>query len=434
MDTRREMNRSLVKVALLSLATLGSLLTAATQTPAPLSIPDENMVGNVFGTVADAASSQPVVGAEILLFDPSAAKDETSRVIPGNRGDFRLSASRLALRKGTTNDRGQFLINFVPTPFPFKTWTIVVRAAGHKQIVIDQVRVLPGAAMALQVDCRLTRGNESEAITYSGADRDAPVKYRHERTLRAVAPRPAEVYPPQTRAVTRTVFATQEGLVGFSTANGHVIAPHDRFVALPSRRALNLNDQTYDFQVELTHKSKAVRAPVWDVGPWNTKDDYWNPSTIREMWQDLAAGTPEAQAAFSNGYNGGHDQSGRDVLNPAGIDLADGTFLDDLALPDNAWISVAFLWRPEVAVGQRVQTTATLNVRSTPGGSLVGQVPAGAKGTVTGGPQGASYNQRFYVWWNIQWDNGVTRGWSVENWLVPVRQPAAARSAWSLYE
>jgi murein L,D-transpeptidase YcbB/YkuD len=40
-------------------------------------------------------------------------------------------------------------------------------------------------------------------------------------------------------AVTARVYATREGLVGRTTANGHVIASRDHFVALPSRRALS---------------------------------------------------------------------------------------------------------------------------------------------------------------------------------------------------
>ncbi len=40
-------------------------------------------------------------------------------------------------------------------------------------------------------------------------------------------------------ALNYRVFATREGLAGFTTANGHVIAERDHFVALPSRRALS---------------------------------------------------------------------------------------------------------------------------------------------------------------------------------------------------
>ncbi|MEJ7698379.1 MAG: hypothetical protein WKF71_01845 [Pyrinomonadaceae bacterium] len=45
-------------------------------------------------------------------------------------------------------------------------------------------------------------------------------------------------------SLTYTIFATREGLVGGTTANGHIIKTNDRFVALPSRRALSSNGGT----------------------------------------------------------------------------------------------------------------------------------------------------------------------------------------------
>jgi hypothetical protein len=151
--------------------------------------------------------------------------------------------------------------------------------------------------------------------------------------------RPRSAVPAAT--ATYRVFATREGLVGGTTANGHVIAGRDHFVALPSRRMLDANgSRTY--QVTVCNGSRCETAPIWDVGPWNTTDDYWNPAGVRESWGDLPQGTPEAQAAYQSGYNGGHDQFGRAVANPAGIDLADGTFWDGLGMTDNGWVTVTF--------------------------------------------------------------------------------------------
>jgi Putative peptidoglycan binding domain len=145
--------------------------------------------------------------------------------------------------------------------------------------------------------------------------------------------------------VSSRVFATREGLVGGSTANGHVIKSRDHFVALPSGRALSPNGSSqYSVRVCNPNNGRCETAPVWDIGPWNTKDDYWNPSSTRQMWKDLPQGKPEAQAAYQNGYNGGHDEFGRKVANPAGIDLADGTFWDGLGMTDNGWVNVTYLW------------------------------------------------------------------------------------------
>jgi hypothetical protein len=99
----------------------------------------------------------------------------------------------------------------------------------------------------------------------------------------------------------------------------------------------------YSVRVRNPKNGHSEVAPVWDVGPWNTNDDYWNPSSRREAWRDLPQGTPEAQAAYQHGYHGGKDGSGRRVTNPAGIDLADGTFRA-IGMTDNGFVAVTFLW------------------------------------------------------------------------------------------
>ncbi|WP_199185730.1 SH3 domain-containing protein, partial [Streptomyces carminius] len=185
--------------------------------------------------------------------------------------------------------------------------------------------------------------------------------------VRADARQPAAAPPAGAAgatAVTYRLFATREGLVGHTTANGHVIQERDHFVALPSRRMLASNGG-HEYRVRLCYKGRCETAPVWDVGPWNTRDDYWNPSAQREMWRDLPQGRPQAQAAYQDGHNGGLDEFGRRVANPAGIDLADGTFWDGLGMTDNDWVDVTF--QPEDGGGGG-QTTVTAwaqaNVRS----------------------------------------------------------------------
>ena len=171
---------------------------------------------------------------------------------------------------------------------------------------------------------------------------------------------------PNAVAASFRVFATREGLVGGTTANGHVITERDHFVALPSRRGLaGKTNGTYTVRV-CADSGRCEWAPVWDVGPWNTKDDHWSTSTLRQMWQDLPQGKPQAQAAHEDGYNGGKDQFGRTPSNPAGIDLADGTFWDGLKLKGNSWVTVTYQWTGSGPVGT-VQTPGdTLNVRTGP--------------------------------------------------------------------
>jgi hypothetical protein len=164
--------------------------------------------------------------------------------------------------------------------------------------------------------------------------------------------------------VTYELFATREGLVGGTTANGHKIVERDHFVALPSRRGLSAKGKG-DYSVRVCAKNgRCEWAPTWDVGPWNTRDDHWNPAGQRQEWADLPQGKPQSQAAYQDGYNGGKDQFGRKVANPAGIDLADGTFWDGLKLTNNAWVSVTYQWTGSAPFGY-VDTFGTpLNVRA----------------------------------------------------------------------
>lgn len=156
------------------------------------------------------------------------------------------------------------------------------------------------------------------------------------------------------------VFATREGLVGGTTANGHRILPRDHFVALPSRRGLSARGNG-DYTVRVCANSRCAWAPVWDVGPWNTRDNYW--SAERDQYADLRQGLPAAQAAFYDGYNGGLDQFKRKVRNPSGIDLADGVFWDGLGLTDNSWVEATYLWTGEGVFAGVKTFGGPLNVR-----------------------------------------------------------------------
>ena len=70
--------------------------------------------------------------------------------------------------------------------------------------------------------------------------------------------------------------------------------------------------------------------------------------------------------------------------------------------------------------GDRVKTTAILNVRATPSGSgtKVGTVPLGSLGTIVGGPTKTAN----YTFWQIDWDSRIS-GWSVERYLEKVITP-----------
>jgi hypothetical protein len=135
------------------------------------------------------------------------------------------------------------------------------------------------------------------------------------------------------RGVRCQVFATQY--------NGYT-----RYeVALPHR---DLKDRYRDgkgaFKVVISKKGR-IRPPVKEVGPWNIRDDYWKSRKKRDRWDDLRRCKPEAEAAYFDNYNHGKDQFGREVLNPAGVDLTPRAARRlGLKKHQNAWVWVRYPW------------------------------------------------------------------------------------------
>lgn len=196
----------------------------------------------------------------------------------------------------------------------------------------DRPAALPFAGREVQTRVYFTATNGATPALHR-------LRLRAARTPDAISGAQATLLAP----LTYRIFATREGLVGGTTANGHVIRSRDHFVALPSRKAL-CSRGGREYTVTVAANGRSATEPQWDVGPWNITDDYWNPAAERASWKDLPQGKPEAQAAYQDGYNGGRDGYGRRVANPAGIDLADGTFWDSLDLSDNSWIDVTYNW------------------------------------------------------------------------------------------
>ncbi|MFC5952534.1 hypothetical protein ACFQH9_30150 [Pseudonocardia lutea] len=293
------------------------------------------------GGATEAAVPAGAVPTGLLTLAPQELERPTSRVDSVVDGDLPPGTTASVDVRGRT---------------PAGRWTewIPATASGADSGSVT----LPGLTSEVQGRLVLTGTPEGAAPTVRGV------------TLTA-APTPAtEGEPALTEGAPfgASVFATREGLVGGTTSNGHVITERDHFVALPSRRALSPRD-TSDYSVRVcAPNGRCAFAPVWDVGPWNTRDDYWNPSAQRQEWKDLPQGVPQAQAAFRDGYNGGNDQFGRKLVNPAGIDLADGVFWDALGLKDNSQVQVDYLWTGSVRLS-KVESDSedgTAEVRAAP--------------------------------------------------------------------
>jgi hypothetical protein len=136
--------------------------------------------------------------------------------------------------------------------------------------------------------------------------------------------------------VTVRLWATREGLIGKTTASGHVVQPNDHFAALPSRKALNKS-------VIVAYHGKNITTTVLDIGPWNKDEAWWETGSARGQFADLPRFVPEVWAAYEQGYNNGRDAVGRYVTFPAMIDLGDGVYAD-LGMQQSDWVDVTLTW------------------------------------------------------------------------------------------
>jgi hypothetical protein len=98
---------------------------------------------------------------------------------------------------------------------------------------------------------------------------------------------------------------------------------------------------------------------------------------------DRPAPGPAAGAGCLRGrLQRGLDGFGRQAANPAGIDLADGTFWDAVGLTDNAWTNVTYQWTGSGPRGVVRTSGGPLTVRSGPGTGTAAVGQAGSYANV----------------------------------------------------
>jgi hypothetical protein len=117
----------------------------------------------------------------------------------------------------------------------------------------------------------------------------------------------------------------------------------EREVALP-HRSLKFGRQPR-VRIWRVSGGPSLGPRVKEVGPWNTYDNYWVRKKDRTMYKRVPRCKPEAQVAYYQDFNKGKDEFGREVLNPAGVDLTpDVARSMGLEEYQNAWVYVRFPW------------------------------------------------------------------------------------------
>lgn len=216
-------------------------------------------------------------------------------------------------------------------------------------------------------------------------------------------------------APTYHIRATRMGMVGGRTANGHIIQPKDWFVSLPSFRSLSSKGGS-EYMARLSFKGKSVVVPVWEVGPWNVRDDYWN--VDRERYADLPVGWPQDHAAYYDGYNNGWAEKGK-VRFPTAADVGDGAWvaLGIAFAEEQEAIDITFLWQ-----GQD------------PGANPTPQPPAAAPappadeaGVITVDDGDAGFSRSDATWYEFSCGRGKHAFWT---YSTPKSADATNHASW----
>ena len=177
--------------------------------------------GNIYGTIQAAASGSPISGAQVYITEAvvKRASRNHQNAVQSNIGCVILPDPDRAVRSGLSKSDGTYLVNNIPIHGNVQRYTVFIRSENAAPVVVDQVPILPGAAMALQIDVNATDTDTAHVV--SGLEVSQTVltnNYRHK--LRAVVP-PPPMPPADERltgvrpdeAYTLTIYATREGLV-----------------------------------------------------------------------------------------------------------------------------------------------------------------------------------------------------------------------------
>ena len=228
------------------------------------------------------------------------------------------------------------------------------------------------------------------------------------------------------------VYGTAEdGLIGGTTASGHVLRADDRLVGLPACTASSCpwlppgtgtggewGPQTSCAEgdglcwVELTspETGACVAAPVLDLGPFFLRDNWWAP--IEQRSYGLAQGVPAARPAAEGadlGFGPGVSDDGSDVAavgQPLALAVAAGSWAD-LGLAPGAGaapLRVRLLWQAGLVHGEacgggtgapveNATARQDLALRAGPsfGDEVLWAVPGGRRVAVTGEPRDGFY-------------------------------------------
>ena len=137
------------------------------------------LYGNVYGTVTASESGKPVADAIIYVTDQPVRylSEKQANAVFSDHGWIAVPPLEAAVRRTTSQPDGTYMINKIPLTPKYVLYTLVIRAEGRDATVIDQAPVLPGASMALKIDCRMTKSGKTNVIRVFKGHKHVDINY-----------------------------------------------------------------------------------------------------------------------------------------------------------------------------------------------------------------------------------------------------------------
>lgn len=138
--------------------------------------------GNIYGTIVDGRSGEPLKNAVIYVTAQPVEylSQENPNAVSSDQGPVIIPDPATAVRQAMTRPDGTFLVNNIPIRGSSQLYTLIIKAPNRDVTVIDQVPVLPGASMALKIDCRMKAEGRTHIIKTLKGHSDVDINYSDE--------------------------------------------------------------------------------------------------------------------------------------------------------------------------------------------------------------------------------------------------------------
>ena len=140
------------------------------------------LFGNVYGTITARETGNPVSDALIYVADQPVrfVSEKKEGALFSDQGWIQVPPPETAVRYANSQSDGSYMVNRIPLKEKYELYTAVIKADNFDTTVIDQVPVLPGASMALNINCRLPRTGKAHVIRVFKGHKNVDINYSNE--------------------------------------------------------------------------------------------------------------------------------------------------------------------------------------------------------------------------------------------------------------